>query len=113
MWRRSRYLCAAILAGEVDDEPRPLRDLVAELAALPDTRVARVGRPRWSSKTVRNTIGDLQRFGAVALLDRGHGERVVVPTTLGRAWAAGVPLPGLEELPMLGDAVARMLADGW
>lgn len=94
VWRRSRWLVAHVM-GEAWDEPVRLPDLVESAAVLVDEQ----GRPKWSAKTVENTVRDLVAFGALRIAQRGR-DRLVSVSVLGRAWVAGVALP-----PMGGSAL--------
>lgn len=103
VWRRSRYLVVSLL-GYVEEEGEVrLPELVSYGAELEDEE----GRPRWSARTVENATKDLAAFGAFRIASRGR-DRVVEVTILGRAWAAGVLLPGPGELGKLEDAVVEL-----
>lgn len=107
LWRRSRYLVAH-LVGEVDEagEVR-LPDLIASAGGMVDEKT---GRERWSAKTIENTVRDLVAFGALRVVQRGR-DRVLSSTVLGRAWRAGILLPGIGGLALLEDAVAELFED--
>lgn len=105
VWRRSRYLVAHVL-GEVWEEPVPLPELVESASVLLDEK----GRPKWSAKTVENTVRDLAAFGAVEKSRRGR-DVMVVATVLGKAWVAGVVLPGIRGKGVDGRELAEAVAE--
>lgn len=111
IWRRSRYLVVTIL-GELEDGAVLLPALVARLSRLAGPAVDGVPPAfLWSAKTVENTLLDLCSFGAIRKIDRNR-DRFVEVTVLGRAWLAGVLLPGPGEGDLLRVAMVELLADG-
>lgn len=133
IWRRSKWLVVHLVstvaeAGEpgeflprlVDDAARirrPMPSTPAEWVGVgpdesavvhPDRDGPRV--EQWSTKTVENTVGDLCAFGVLRKVDRGR-DRYVVATVLGRAWLAGVLLPGLDEWEAIAGVVGELLVD--
>lgn len=91
VWRRSRLLVAWIL-GRTWDEEVSLPVLVDEaLEELLDEH----GRPKWSAKTIENTVRDLVAFGALSKTKRGR-DQVLAATILGKAWNVGVVLPPIR-----------------
>lgn len=101
IWRRSRFLISEILAELSDAEGGVSLPVVMDLG-LSFTKDD--GRPRWSERTVRNTIADLEGFGAVSVTGPVHDRRVKV-TTLGLAWMAQRVLPAPMEMNELEGAV--------
>lgn len=102
IWRRNRvlvdWLVGCVVSARVDGVG--LAELVEGGArvVLDDGRTV-------SHKTVDNVIGDLCAFGVVRKVRR-HGDVWIAMTVLGRAWLAGVDLPGLG--PDLGPVVLEL-----
>lgn len=109
LWRRSRSLVSLLLGEVVESELGwvPLPVLMEEGRSV----LGEHGRPRWSERTVRNTVADLERFGALAVRG-GKSDRRVYATTLGVAWLAGVVLPTPGVMEELSGAV-ELLEEEW
>lgn len=105
IWRRSRSL-VAFLVGQAEAEVR-VPDLYGFAAAI---RKEDGSGPRWSPKTIENTVRDMAAFGLIRVMERGR-DRVAMVTVLGRAWLAGVALPNLGDFSELEDAVVAMLGE--
>lgn len=104
IWRRSRLLISELLDELLEAPGRSV-----PLPVLMDLGCSfenEDGRQRWSERTVRNTIADLESFGAVTV--RGKADRRVRLTTLGLAWKAGRVLPSPVEAGELEDAVVDL-----
>lgn len=107
LWRRSRLLIAHLVGEVLDVDEVRLVDLVASARALEDEEGVAV----WSEKTISNVVRDLADFGAFRILNRQRGDRAVRLTILGRAWLAGVILPGIPGLSLLEAAVEELFED--
>lgn len=85
-------MLVAWILGETWDEEVALPDLVSgALEELLDDQ----GRPKWSAKTVENTVRDLVAFGALSKVKRGR-DQVLEATILGKAWNSGILLPPIR-----------------
>lgn len=107
IWRRSVPLMGILIGMVIDSEDGvPLPELVKVGSSLVDQRTE---RPRWSPKTVENTVRDLASFGVFRVTQRKK-DRVFSITILGRAWIEREILPGLGDLRSLEVAVEVLFA---
>lgn len=102
IWKRNQDVLDGLIALAQGADEIEFQELIGLLVERGD------GEKGWVDTTVERTLWELAHFGAVQVVGRPRGQRVVRITTLGRAWLAQEMLPGLRDLPGIRDAVAGL-----